>query len=71
MAKFKNKIDHKRPRISDKDKDQLREIDRRVRKIEYKDILYTILLIVSVILLFGAIIYAGISIFNSQILFDS
>jgi len=71
MAKFKNKIDRKRQRISGKDRGQLKEIDKRIRKIEYKDILGAILLVLSVILLIGTIVYAGISIFNGKILFDS
>ena len=71
MAKFKNKIDGKRQRISRPDGAQLEEIDKNIKKAEHKDIILTILFIICVSLLLSVIIYAGISIFGGEALFNS
>ena len=67
MAKIKNKNvqSQKRQRNVAKTEDQqLKQIDRRFKKIERKDIAFFIVFFLFALFLIVAIVYAGVSIFS-------
>ena len=71
MAKFKNKIIGTKKRERDVTKigdAQLEKINKRVRRIEYRDLFFSILFIILVVCVLSALIYAAIALVRGYIL---
>lgn len=71
MAKFKNKNLGTRKRARDASaigNDQLRRIDERVRKIEYRDFFTSIGIVILVVTILSALVYALVMLVRGYIL---